>query len=119
MTDPPTDSKIFVAFSFDEPQSNGLYVNLCKANLTRGHEGEKCTLLTSKGQSSSLFRFSIVRRKELYVHRGAKKRLSLFFIILLNSIQPLDFLVSQWQWYMISIDFVTREIIRSTTDHHL
>jgi len=45
--------------------------------------------------------------------------LSLFFIILLNSIQPLDFLVSQWQWYMISIDFVTREIIRSTTDHHL
>ena len=45
--------------------------------------------------------------------------LFLFFIILLNSIQPLDFLVSQWQWYMISIDFVTREIIRSTTDHHL
>ena len=110
MIDPHTKYKILVAFFLRKPQSNiwiicQSFILICKRWPNMRKKNTRCLYVYKR---SKILFFSFVRRKETcYVH--------FFHFFKFNSTFGLSCTIVAW--YTRSIDFVTRDIIRSTADH--
>ena len=110
MIDPHTKSKILVAFFLRKPQSNiwiicQSFILLCKRWPNMRKKNTRCLYVYKR--SKILFFFCSQKRNVLC------PTFSIF--LKLNSTFGLSCTIVAW--YTRSIEFVTRDIIRSTADH--